>query len=381
MTSILIPSYTRDIHATAVAEALRVKGLDPVVWHGADFPTLQGSSMWFSEDGAVRWEATGPELNISSKEPFDVVWFRRPVLDPVLPQDMHPGDRTVAIRECREYVRGLWHFVSSNAFWVNPLGSRNRSMVKAVQLSEAAALGLKIPPTLFSNDPEQIRRFLQVFPGETIYKPFLAALWTSEDDTSYLFTSNVTVDDLPEDELLRLTSGIFQQRIPKAYELRITYMGDFAVAVKLLSQEDAASELDWRAAFTRLQLEPIEISPDLDRACRRIMDKLGIVFGCFDFVVTPEGDHFFMEVNEMGQFLWIEEINPDVQLLDPFCQFLIQGRRDFTWKPSSESLHYMDFRDAALRRQDEHDTLVHVEKPSPYAVQDRVEAEPVGSGE
>lgn len=372
MKRILIPSYVKDIHATAVVDALRVKGLDPVVWHGADMPTRQTSSMLFSDDGAVRWEATGPELDISSGKPFDVVWFRRPAY-PVLPQDMHPGDRTVAYRECREYVQGLWHFVSPDAFWVNPLSSRHRSMIKAVQLSEAAALGLKIPPTLFSNDPEQIRLFLRTFPGEAIYKPFLATLWTTEDSASYLFTSNLTVEDLPEDEMLRLTAGIFQKRIPKAYELRITYMGDFAVAAKLLSQKDAASELDWRAAFTRLPLEPIEISPELDRACRRLMERLDIVFGCFDFVVTPEGDHYFMEVNEMGQFLWIEEINPEVQLLDPFCEFLIQGRRDFTWKPSPNSLHYMDFRDAALRRQDEHDAVVHVEKPSFHAVDDRAE--------
>jgi hypothetical protein len=33
-----------------------------------------------------------------------------------------------------------------------------------------------------------------------------------------LLTSEVSVDDLPEDEILRLTPGIFQARIDKAHE-------------------------------------------------------------------------------------------------------------------------------------------------------------------
>jgi glutathione synthase/RimK-type ligase-like ATP-grasp enzyme len=375
MTRILIPSYLRDIHAGAVAEALRGKGHEPVVWHGADFPTRQTSSMFFSDDGTVRWEVDGPELEISSKKPFDAVWFRRPVLDPLLPEDLHSGDRVVAEREGSEYTRGLWKFIARDAFWVNPLGSQSRSTVKALQLSEAAALGLKIPPTLFSNNPAEIRRFLQAFPGETIYKPFFSAVWKTEDTTAHLFTASIGLEDLPEDEILRLTPGIFQKRISKAYELRITCMGDFAVAAKLLSQQDPEWQLDWRAAFTRLPVEPIEISPELHRACRRLMEKLGIVFGCFDLMVTPEGDCYFLEVNEMGQFLWIEEINPDIRLLDPFCEFLIQARPDFTWQPSSRALGFLDVRDEAIRRQDEHDAHLHLDKLYRHAVDDRAEAE------
>lgn len=55
------------------------------------------------------------------------------------------------------------------------------------------------------------------------------------------------------------------------------------------------------------------------------MDDLGIVFGCFDLIVTPGGDYVFLEVNEMGAFVWIEEQNPEIKLVDAFSEFLIQG--------------------------------------------------------
>ena len=53
------------------------------------------------------------------------------------------------------------------------------------------------------------------------------------------------------------------------------------------------------------------------------MHRLGIVFGSFDFIVTPDDEYVFLEVNEQGQFLWIEEYNASFHMLDLFVHFLI----------------------------------------------------------
>ena len=36
------------------------------------------------------------------------------------------------------------------------------------------------------------------------------------------------------------------------------------------------------------------------------MDAFGLLYGAFDFIVTPEGRHVFLEVNPAGQYLWVE---------------------------------------------------------------------------
>jgi len=36
------------------------------------------------------------------------------------------------------------------------------------------------------------------------------------------------------------------------------------------------------------------------------MDSLGLVFGALDFVVTPDGQWIFLEINPNGQWFWIE---------------------------------------------------------------------------
>ena len=34
----------------------------------------------------------------------------------------------------------------------------------------------------------------------------------------------------------------------------------------------------------------------------------GLLYGAFDLIVTPEGEHVFLELNPNGQYLWIELI-------------------------------------------------------------------------
>jgi glutathione synthase/RimK-type ligase-like ATP-grasp enzyme len=362
MARILIPTFLGDIHATIVAAALRAKGHVPVLWHGTDFPTRQSAAVHFSQEG-VRWRIEGPDLDFSSNDPFDVVWYRRPTIAPVLPEDIHPGDRAISRRECLAFTFGLWELVAPDAFWVNPRQSLQRANAKLAQLDQALAVGLNVPLTLCTNDPEEIRRFLQQNEREVIYKAFNPAQWTDGDRIGMVFTSEVELDDLPDDDILRLTPGIFQRRIPKAYELRLTYMGDFLVAAKLLSQESEVSKLDWRVAFAKLRIEPTAVPSELDRRCRELLRRLGILFGCLDLIVTPEGEYVFMEVNQMGQFLWLEQMNPEIRILEPFCEFLVQKRANFCWNASAGDLLFADFYDEAVRRQEEVDTVLHIARP------------------
>ncbi len=345
MTRVLVPTYPKDIHAVEVALALAAQGHEALLWHGSDFPTLQSASIEI-RDGALDWEIRGAGLE-AARPPFDAVWLRRPT-SPVFPQDMHPADLPVARREARDFLSGLVHLAAPDAFWVNPLASRPRSELKAVQLQEAVRSGLAIPPTLMSNDPERIRHFLGELPGGAIYKPFNPVQWETDERVAVLWTSQITAGDLPQDEILRLSSGIFQAKVDKAQELRVTVMGHHVVTARLLSQELADAQLDWRAGGSKLRVEPDRLPAAVENACLALLRRLGLVFGCFDFIVTPEGDYVFLEVNSAGQFLWVEEANPELPMLAPFVAFLLAKRADFRWQPSASAIRHVDFHPAAL---------------------------------
>ncbi len=343
----LIPTYPSDIHAVEVAMVLEDRGHEAVLWHGSDFPTLQSASVDF-DGSAVDWELAGLDLDGGVHPPFDGVWYRRPT-PPVLPPTLHPGDRDVARRECDELMAGLYLLAAPDAFWVNPPPIR-RAELKPVQLREATRAGLVIPRTLMSNDPERIRRFLAEHRGRTVYKPFFPAQWDHGDRVALLMTNEVRLEDLPSDDVLRLTPGIFQEKIEKAHELRVTILGEHVVTARLLSQESEATRVDWRAGAGKIRVEPGRLPEGVEQACLGLMKSLGIVFGCFDFIVTPEGEHVFLEVNPAGQFLWVEEACPDLPLLAPFVDFLLARRPDFRWTPGPDILRHADWYPVATAR-------------------------------
>ena len=363
---ILILTNPEDLHSFVAAEALRRKGVRVSLWHGSDFPSRQVGSFW-ANDETSQWEVLGPELELVGSA-LSAVWLRRPG-DPVLSDDIDPADRQFALRECRAFLNGLYRRVGAEAFWVNPLPSFGRANLKIEQIRSASRAGIKIPRTLFSNDPRRIREFVGAMSGRVIYKSFYPASWQKTDGVAVLFSSPIEERDLPEDSILQSTPGIFQEAVPKAYELRVTAMGAHLFAAKLDSQAVPSARLDFRAATSPVPIEPVELPTSLGRACRRVMRDLGIVFGCFDLIVTPQGEYVFLEVNEMGAFIWIEEQDPQFKLVDAFCEFLIQGSPDFRWDRSLATVDLLDVYATALYEMRSVATQNHVGR-TPDAVRD-----------
>jgi hypothetical protein len=142
--------------------------------------------------------------------------------------------------------------------------------------------------------------------------------------------------------------GIYQELVPKAYELRVTVMGDHCFTARINSQGTAQGELDWRRAIGSLTLVPWELPRALSTRVRRLLAHLGLVFGCLDFIVTPEGRHVFLEVNQAGQFLFVER-DSGMALLDAFSEFLLQGRADFSWREPRAPIRLEDVESEVMR--------------------------------
>jgi hypothetical protein len=343
---ILILTNPTDPHSILVREALRQKGVDPLLWHTSDFPTVQAGSVGL-HGRSCSWEIAGPEIEIRNSS-VSTVWLRRPH-QPVLPASIDPADRIFATRECSLFLRSLYNEIGAGAFWVNPLESQGKTILKSEQLKIASSAGFKIPRTLCSNEPAKIRDFLRCHQSGVIYKPFFSMSWETKEGMAIVFSSVLREDDLPEDLILRVTPGIFQELISKSYELRITAIGNRLFPVKLRSQETVRGKVDWRVAGDTVPMEPARLPRKIAAACRRVMSDFGIVFGCFDVVVTPGGEYVFLEVNEAGAFLWIEEQLPELRLLDAFCEFLLQARKDFKWRKSACNVRLSQVREAANR--------------------------------
>ncbi len=322
MLTILIPTKPDDTHAIYVKLALEKMGHAADLWYTADFPSQQTHSFEIRGKN-ISWHLKGVDYDGHDKK-YDIVWHRR-AAQPILPDILHPDDIVNAKKENRILFQTLWQVIQPDAVWVNPPNSVTRVNSKLLQLKIASAVGMTIPKTLISNNPQDIKRFLKMHAGNVIYKSLYPMAWLKKEEARLGYTSQVALSDLPSDAILQSIPGIFQEKIAKKYELRITYFGDDYVAVKINSQEHEKAIIDWRSAPTKeLSLERVTIPDKLDRLCKKMMSEFNILFGCFDFIVTPEDDYYFLEINEQGQFLWIEDVNPTIKMLQCFVDFLIR---------------------------------------------------------
>jgi len=345
-TTVLIPTAPGDLHAGAVALALRHKGALPVPWLTPDFPMRTGETLAF-ESGRLAIRVQGPGIDLGGDrgdqgdriDRIDTVWNRRPA-HAIDRERLHAADLPFAERSCEIFRRSLFELLAAGAFWVNSDPAVRRDS-KPRQHAVAVAVGLETPDTLYTNDPEEIRGFLRRQGGRIVYKPLLPATWRTADELLSPYTSVLTEEMLVADELLRAAPGIFQALVPKAWELRITVVGHHVLGARVLSQETESGRLDWRKAYGELRMEPCEVESGLAARCVELLARLGLVFGCFDFVVTPDGRTVFLEVNQMGQFLFVEEYTGQ-PLLDAFAELLIQGRPDFTWSPARAGIRFAD---------------------------------------
>ncbi|MBM7094069.1 hypothetical protein JTP67_37310, partial [Streptomyces sp. S12] len=230
-------------------------------------------------------------------------------------------------------------------FWINPVRAKSRADRKAVQLHHAAAVGLDTPPTLISNDPAAIRAFFHEHGGQAIYKPITAASWVSEEKAWATYTTALSEDLLREDASLSNAPGIYQPLLDKAYELRVTVMGRTVIPARLHSQREGHYLTDWRANDfdEAMGCERYPLPEAVQARCLQLMARLGLVFGCIDIVVTRDGRYVFLEVNEMGQFLWLEAINPGLQLLDGFVHFIRSRDPAFVYDWREPAYRYRDY--------------------------------------
>lgn len=348
MTDILICSRQGDVHAEAVAWGLEALGRPATVWRSGDFPAEQSLSIQFDNTGPARHRIVGggESLDLASVR---TVWNRR-VQPPRLSPDLHADDVRFAQDQCGQHLEGFLTTACPDALWVNRPAAARQDLNKPLQLRWARTAGLRIPPTLLSNSPDDIEAFFEANGGDVVFKPYKGGVWA--DDTGKAgvrvnFTTSVSRDDLKNRQALSYCPGIFQARIDKAFEVRVTAMGQSLFAVRIDPADDRAGALDWRATGRTLKLSVVDLPVDVADKLRALMVDAGLVFGCFDLIVTPGGDYCFIEVNQAGQFLWQEEHLPDLPLLDAMCRFLASSDAAFRYVAPVAALRFEDFRPAA----------------------------------
>jgi glutathione synthase/RimK-type ligase-like ATP-grasp enzyme len=292
---VVIISEPNDIHAQSVMRQLALLGEDDArILNFSDIPQRVRIDMALSNQlgsGFALGFEDGARLRLETVKSF---WWRRPQAY-ALPPGLEPVARHFALTELSTAIQGMWQ--ATDALWVNDIVRDAAASHKPWQLEIARRIGLSIPDTLITTDPDNVRAFWEARKGEVVYKPFIQTFH------SWRETRRLKPEDLALIDNVKLAPVIFQSLVPGAADLRVTVIGSeiFAAAVDLEKMEYKLDVRLNQQAYARHDL-PAAVGEKL----LRLMRILGLEYGAIDLRLTPDGDYVFFEVNPAGQFLFVE---------------------------------------------------------------------------
>jgi len=294
---IVVISHPDDPHAMRVIQLLKARGDDVLLLDLSTLPQKASVTAEYDDRGVERLEYRAGAA-VSDLLGARSCWWRRPQA-PVPPAAPNLDVHAFTQNEWQEAVNGIWQLMDCP--WMNPPALDEVASRKMLQLHVAAQMGMRIPRTLITSDPDAAREFIaEQGVGRTIFKTFSCthAIWRE--------TRLLSERELGMLEHVRVAPVIFQEYIEAAADLRVTVVGD-RIFPASISAVGTNYEVDFRMSLGQAQTGPCELPPALTDKLFAFMRRLGLVYGAIDLRRTPSGDYVFLEVNTAGEFLVVEE--------------------------------------------------------------------------
>ncbi|MCR9121907.1 MAG: hypothetical protein NXH91_06505 [Phyllobacteriaceae bacterium] len=231
-------------------------------------------------------------------------YFRRP-----LPPRTISADTPASIAN---YVREEWTYLLRSLYleldkrWFNHPNSIALAEDKPKQLRLAQDVGFSVPETIITNMVEPLHDLFES--GEVVAKPLKQSLLEEANRPDrVIYTNTIDSRDQIDPDELGLAPVIFQRKIPKQYDLRVTVVEQNVFAVAIDSQRFSATETDWRhSSVVELPHDVVNLPPQTVQQCITLVQRLGLNYGAIDLVLGKDGTYWFLECNPNGQWAWIE---------------------------------------------------------------------------
>ncbi|MFY9808727.1 MAG: ATP-grasp ribosomal peptide maturase [Pseudonocardiaceae bacterium] len=304
----------------AVISELNQRGASIARIDTGDFPIRSQLAATISATGVEgRLRAPDVEVGLSSVQS---VYYRRPTRFR-FSEGLSDADTLLAATEARLGFGGV--LAALDVLWLNHPAQVAIAEYKPVQLRIATQCGMRIPRTLVTNDKSSAIQFAEAVGGTVICK-MLSSLVLSENGVPHMtYTTPIDVGAI-DPSAFATTTHLIQEWVPKKYEARVTMVDKRAFAVAIHAGSER-SHIDWRSDYESLTYQKIDPPGEVVTAIAQFLRRLGLAFGAFDFVVTPNDEWVMLECNPAGQWLWLQE-EVGVQIAAGIADLLVSGGLD-----------------------------------------------------
>lgn len=270
-----------------------------IEFHRVNTDSLDELSVSF-EPSSSSFQIVGKYLDVDSSR-VTAAYFRRP-----------KTPKLAAVSTAyRQYAQSEWNSILHSIIsytencWLNHPNHIQFAEDKPKQLKLAHDIGFLVPETYITNCIEKAKSLSGRY--SMIAKPLKQALVKGEDRDRVIFTTSVTRMSDSVREAVQLCPVIYQQRIPKTCDIRVTVVGESIFPVAIHSQNHEETRVDWRRGSNpNLTHEVIDLPYELKDMCVKFVKMQQLRFGAIDLVKDLNGNYWFLECNPNGQWAWIE---------------------------------------------------------------------------
>jgi hypothetical protein len=252
------------------------------------------------------------------------VWYRRPTAFE-FGERMGEAERQFALSEALHGIGGILR--ATDCLWVNRPDIDAVAELKPYHLGLAKQLGMRVPRTLLTNDPEEVAALLERAERPIVYKALTGGVIHYPGAfPNGLLTTVVGDEILDHLDRVRHTMCVFQEYVDKAYQVRLTVIGNTYFPVTIRSQDVDTTKVDWRGENHLSYGDYRPLPDEMVKATQALLAELGVVYAAVDFIVTPSGEYVFLEVNPGGQFMWMQH-DLNLPFSDHVADLLTKGGR------------------------------------------------------
>lgn len=237
------------------------------------------------------WIISNKDDCITSKD-IHSIYYRKPMLPELMSYDSQY--HLMIQRDIIALINGLADSFPGKVLTKPSILRKTEN--KIFQLLYASINGWNIPQSYIGNCSKICTKYekeLSIIKPITIGKTYGNSGWE-------VYQTNI-FRGIEED--IGLTPVYLQSYIAKQYEVRVTIVGQNVYPVRI----DTKNKIDWRTDYENHKYTQINCPDSIIKKCYQLMEDFNLIFGAFDFIVTPKDEWIFLEVNPNGQWLWLEQ--------------------------------------------------------------------------
>lgn len=303
MSKIVVITDSKDEHADSVIKHIPKKLLNRVNLDYFESTFL--TNFEFNKDFKVK-------INSSEINSFFLRRLFVDKMDTIRSKNLDVGFKNYISQQRNESFKNFLYLLEKDIPGYNTLSSIEFSRSKILQIKIAKKLQFNIPKTFVGNNYEELKKFIKNYElkKKLLIKPLIGIGWYKNKK---FYKINPQIFDIKniKKKNFQLFPVTVQECIEKKFEFRITVVNKEFFICKIDSQRtgNVLDSLDYRNAdISEVPHEESDLPELFKKKVLKLMSYLKLNIAAIDVVLGRDDKLYFLEINPMFEWLWIEKL-------------------------------------------------------------------------